>query len=144
MQSNTTPALSSQLGFGNCLPRFRFRSHYWFLISTPVSNPGWDFPASYIFSLGERVQLTTSLFLTQQELCSIRWPVIAFASPLGHLHEGAKNNRKFLVTWGHHSQGGKHTPLGEEMGCLISTPHYFSPTWAFKKWAILCCLKSRC
>lgn len=30
-QSNTTPALFSQPGFGNYLQRFRFRSHYWLL-----------------------------------------------------------------------------------------------------------------
>ena len=133
--SNTTPTLSSQLGFGNCLWRLGLRSLYWLSeLSTQVSNSGQDFGTSHLFSAkGLWGSPTNNFFSHSTRLVLDQMDGNAFS----HLSHHQIIGRKERQTMGPSGQEGEGLPwsrgdVDSVIDGLRVTP-WFSSHLDFKK-----------
>lgn len=145
--SNTTPTLSSQLGFGNCLWRLGLRSLYWLSeLSTQLSNSGQDFGTSHLFSPKSLWGSPTNDFSFPHSTRMVLDQMDGNA--FSHLSHHQVIGRKKEQTVGPSGQEGEGLPWcgGDTRQCdRWSQSHslVFLPPGLKKMWAI-CFPKSRC
>lgn len=145
--SNTTPTLSSQLGFGNCLWRLGLRSLYWLSeLSTQLSNSGQDFGTSHLFSPKSLWGSPTNDFSFPHSTRMVLDQTDGNA--FSHLSHHQVIGRKKEQTVGPSGQEGEGLPWcgGDTRQCdRWSQSHslVFLPPGLKKMWAI-CFPKSRC